>query len=115
MRHPDDERKSAEARYGHRHPGSGPASSRYRQPPLGRAAALKIIRVPVTSAFRAQAAQVEVGVEAGAEENLDEPSGADCDIILSLPKGVLSRRRGALGPAKLAELDRPLPVALGLA
>jgi mRNA-degrading endonuclease toxin of MazEF toxin-antitoxin module len=54
-------------------------------------------------------------VKLGAEEGLDRPGAANCDNLFTLPKRVLTRRRGALGPAKLAELDSALMVALGLA
>lgn len=69
-----------------------------------------IVFVLVTSSFRGHVAEVEVGVG----EGLDRSSAANCDNVFTLPKGVLTRRRGALGPAKLAELDRALLVALGL-
>lgn len=70
-----------------------------------------VVCVLVTSSFRGHVAEVELG----AEEGLDRASAANCDNLFTLPKRVLSRRRGALGPAKLAELDRALMVALGLA
>ncbi len=65
----------------------------------------------VASSFRGHVAEVKLG----AEEGLDRPSGANCDNVFTLPKRVLTRRRGALGPVKLTELDRALTVALGLA
>ena len=69
-----------------------------------------LVCVLVTSGFRGHVAEIEVGLE----EGLDGPSAANCDNIFTLPKRVLARRRGTLGPAKLAELDRALKVALGL-
>ncbi len=69
-----------------------------------------IVCVLVTSSFRGHVAEVEVGVA----EGLDRSSAANCDNIFTLPKRVLTRRRGVLGPMKLAELDRALLVALGL-
>jgi len=66
--------------------------------------------VLVTSSFWGHVAEVEVGLE----EGLDRPSAANCDDLFALPKRVLTRRRDALGQAKLAELDRALMVALGL-
>ena len=69
-----------------------------------------LVCVLVTSSFRGHVAEVEVGLE----EGLDRPSAANCDNLFTLPKRVLTRRRGALGPAKMAELDRALVVALGL-
>lgn len=67
--------------------------------------------VLVTSSFHGHVAEVEVATE----EGLDQLSAANCDHLPTLPKRVLTRRRGALGPVKLAELDRALMVALGLA
>jgi mRNA interferase MazF len=69
-----------------------------------------VVCVLVTSSFRGHVAEIEVG----AGEGLDRLSAANCDNLFTLPKQVLARRRGALGPAKLAELDRALLVALGL-
>ncbi|OFW63990.1 MAG: hypothetical protein A2135_00395 [Actinobacteria bacterium RBG_16_67_15] len=69
-----------------------------------------IVCVLVTSSFRGHVAEVEVGVG----EGLDRSSAANCDNIFTLPRRVLTRRRGVLGPVKLAELDRALLVALGL-
>lgn len=70
-----------------------------------------VVCVLVTSSFHGHVAEVEVGTE----EGLDRASTANCDNLFTLPKRVLTRRRGALGPGKLAELDRALMVALGLA
>ncbi len=70
-----------------------------------------VVCVLVTSPFHGHVAEVEVS----ADEGLDRSSAANCDNLFTLPKRVLTQRRGALGPAKLAELDRALTVALGLA
>jgi mRNA-degrading endonuclease toxin of MazEF toxin-antitoxin module len=70
-----------------------------------------VVCVLVTSSFHGHVAEVEVG----AEEGLDRPSAANCDNLFTLPKTVLTQRRGALGPTKLAELDRALTVSLGVA
>lgn len=70
-----------------------------------------VVCVLVTGSFHGHVAEVELG----AEEGLDRVSAANCDKVFTLPKRVLTRRRGALGPTKLAELDRALTVALGLA
>ncbi len=69
-----------------------------------------VVCVLVTSSFRGHVAEVEVGLH----EGLDGRSAANCDNLFTLPKRVLTRRRGALGSAKLAELDRALMVSLGL-
>lgn len=65
----------------------------------------------VTSAFHGHVAEVEVGQE----EGLGHASAINCDNLFTLPKRVLVRQRGQLGPAKLAQLDRALTIALGLA
>jgi mRNA interferase MazF len=65
----------------------------------------------VTSTFHAHVAEVEVGVD----EGLDHDCAINCDNLFTLPKHVLSRRRGRLGPARLAQLDRALTISLGLA
>lgn len=65
----------------------------------------------VTSTFHGHVAEIEVGPEDG----LDHSYAINCDNLFTLPKQVLVRRRGHLGPAKLAQLDRALTIALGLA
>lgn len=64
----------------------------------------------VTSTFHGHVAEVGVG----ADEGLDHASAINCDNLFTLPKAVLARQRGQLGPAELAQLDRSLAVALGL-
>lgn len=70
-----------------------------------------VVCVLVTSSFHGHVAEVELTTD----EGLDHTSAANCDNLFTLPKQVLMRRRGFLGLAKLAELDRALMVALGLA
>ncbi len=70
-----------------------------------------VVGVLVTSSFHGHVAEVELG----SREGLDRISAANCDNVFTLPKRVLTRRRGMLGAAKLNELDRALMVALGLA
>lgn len=65
----------------------------------------------VTSTFHDHVAEVEVGPE----EGLSHSCAINCDNVFTLPKQLLVRTRGQLGPAKLAELDRALTIALGLA
>ena len=64
----------------------------------------------VTSTFHGHVAEVEVGPE----EGLARTSAVNCDNLFTLPRRVLTRRIGRLGPGKLAELDRALMVVLGL-
>lgn len=70
-----------------------------------------LVCVPVTGTFHGHVAEVVVG----SDEGLDLESAVNCDNIFTLPKPVLRRRRGRLGPAKITQFDRALTVALGLA
>jgi mRNA interferase MazF len=70
-----------------------------------------LVCVLVTSTFRGHVAEVELGPE----EGLDHDSALNCDNLFTLPKQVLVRCRGRLGPHKVLQLDRALSVALGLA
>lgn len=70
-----------------------------------------IVCVLVTSSFHGHVAEVEVGTE----EGLSHSCAINCDNLFTLPKQVLARQRGHLDPAKLAQLDRALAIALGLA
>lgn len=47
-------------------------------------------------------------------QDLDHESAVNCDNLFTLPKNILTRRRGRLGTAKLTQLDRALVIALGL-
>ncbi len=69
-----------------------------------------LVCVLVTSTFHGHVAEVELGRDDG----LDHDCAVNCDNIFTLPKGVLARRRGRLGPSNLAQLDRALVIALGL-
>lgn len=69
-----------------------------------------LVCVLVTSSFRGHVAEVPIGPP----EGLDHDSAANCDNIFTLPKQVLTRRRGHLDVAKLAALDAALTIALGL-
>jgi mRNA interferase MazF len=64
----------------------------------------------VTSTFHGHVAEIEIGPA----EGLDHDSAINCDNLFTLPKDVLTRRRGRLGPMKLTQLDRALIIALGL-
>ena len=64
----------------------------------------------VTSTFRGHVAEVEVGPHQG----LAHDSAVNADNLFTLPKAVLTRRRGHLGEPTLSELDLALGIALGL-
>ncbi len=69
-----------------------------------------IVCVLVTSTFHDHVAEVGLGPD----EGLDRDCAANCDNVFTLPKAVLTRRRGRLGPARLDQLDQALTIALGL-
>ena len=69
-----------------------------------------LLCVLITSSFHGHVAEVSVGQSQG----LDHDSAANCDNIFTLPRQVLTRRRGRLDTAKFAELDAALTIALGL-
>ena len=69
-----------------------------------------LVCVLVTSSFHGHVAEVPVG----RQEGLNHDSAANCDNIFTLPRHVLTRRRGRLDTAKLADLDAALTIALGL-
>lgn len=69
-----------------------------------------VVCVLITSSFHGHVAEVAIG----REEGLDHDSAANCDNVFTLPVRLLTRRKGRLGAAKLAELDAALTIALGL-
>jgi mRNA interferase MazF len=69
-----------------------------------------LVCVLVTSTFHGHVAEVDLGPA----EGLDHDCALNCDNLFTLPKDVLVRHRGRLGPDKLAQFDRALVVALGL-
>lgn len=64
----------------------------------------------VTGTFHGHVAEVPIG----REEGLDHDSAVNCDNLFTLPKAVLTRRRGRLGAAEIRRFDQALAVALGL-
>lgn len=64
----------------------------------------------VTSTFHGHVAEVEVGPEQG----LDHDCAVNADNLFTLPKAVLTRRRGRLGEPLLSEFDLALSIAIGL-
>ncbi len=70
-----------------------------------------VICAPVFSERLGISTQVDIG----AEEGLKHDSTICCDQLTSLPKFVLSRFVGRLGPQKMGELDTALARALELA
>lgn len=69
-----------------------------------------LVCVLVTSTFHGHVAEVEVGPA----EGLGHDSALNCDNVFTIPKEMLVRRRGGLGPAKVAQFDQALAIALGL-
>jgi mRNA interferase MazF len=64
----------------------------------------------VTSTVRGHDAEVPLGPEHG----LEHECVANCDDILTIPKGLLVRRRGSLRVEDTERLDAALRFALGL-
>ncbi len=66
--------------------------------------------VAVTSRARGLATEVPLGPTHG----LVRDCVANCDNVFTIPKRALERRRGALGPSELRELNGALRIALEL-
>lgn len=66
--------------------------------------------VAVTGSVRTHPAEVELDERHG----LDQVSAANCDVVVNVPKDHLLRRRGALDPETLRQLDAALAIARGL-
>jgi mRNA interferase MazF len=64
----------------------------------------------ITSTIRSAPTEVPVGPL----EGLDRESVINCDDLVTIPKTVLVRRRGSLGPEATYRLDDALRIALGL-
>lgn len=70
----------------------------------------RLVCVLVTSTFHHHVAEVAIGHD----EGLTRDCAANCDNVFTVPIASLTRHRGHLGSAKLAELDTALTIALGL-
>jgi mRNA interferase MazF len=69
-----------------------------------------VICAPVYSRHDALSTQVAVGTE----EGLKRECSVHCDELVSLPKTLLTKFVGELGPEKMDAVDRALAVALDL-
>ncbi len=69
-----------------------------------------LICVAVTSTVRGHPAEVELARSHGVRE----PSAANCDWLITVPKDRFLRRRGELDPLTARRLDAALVIALGL-
>lgn len=69
-----------------------------------------VVCVLVTSSWHGHVAEIELN----AEEGLAHASSANCDNLFTVDKVDFQRRRGELGPARVAQLDSALAIALGL-
>ena len=70
----------------------------------------RLVCVLVTSTVHNHVAEVPLGQD----EGLSRTCAANCDNVFTVPVSSLTRRRGRLGPARMAELDTALTIALGL-
>ena len=68
------------------------------------------ICAPIYSNGEGLSTQVAIGIE----EGLKHPSWISCDNLISIRKIELTQYVGSLSPAKLAELNRALRMALDL-
>ena|SRR5437660_12619122 len=68
------------------------------------------ICAPIYSNGEGLSTQVAIGIE----EGLKHPSWISCDNLISIRKTELTQYVGSLSPAKLAELNRALRMALDL-
>ena len=68
------------------------------------------ICAPIYSNGEGLSTQVAIGIE----EGLKHPSWISCDNLISIRKIELTQYVGSLSPAKLAELNRALRIALDL-
>lgn len=69
-----------------------------------------VICAPVFTSGEGLSTQIAIGPE----EGLKHPSWIMCDNLVSMRKTDLTNYIGSLGPAKLAELNRALRMALDL-
>ena len=69
-----------------------------------------IVVAPATTTVRGHATEVRLG----RAEGLPRACVVNCDWLVTLPKGSLTQRIGALSATKLAHLDDALRFALGL-
>ena len=69
-----------------------------------------VIAAPVSTTVRGFAVEVRVG----RREGLPRSGVVNCDWLVTIHRGDLVERAGALGTAKLAQLDDALRFALGL-
>ena len=69
-----------------------------------------LVCVAVTSTVRGHPAEVELARSHGVRE----PSAANCDWLITVPKDRFLRRRGELDPLTARRLDAALVIALGL-
>ena len=76
--------------------------------------AIPILANVTVAAVTATIRDLPTEVRLGRAHGLARDCVVNCDNLFTLPKNVLARRRGRLGPTKLTQLDRALIVALGL-
>ena len=81
------------------------------RPAFIHSSASTVLCAPVYTSYHGLESQVVVGVD----EGLKQPSAIHCDALISMPKAVLSNYVGTLPPAKIAQLNHALAVALDLA
>ena len=76
--------------------------------------AIPLLRNVCVAAVTSTIRELPTEVPLGTGEGLARECVVNCDNLFTLPKRALGRRRGALGPEQLDELNRALRIALEL-
>ena len=76
--------------------------------------AIPLLRNVCVAAVTSTIRELPTEVPLGSGEGLARECVVNCDNLFTLPKRALGRRRGALGPEQLDELNRALRIALEL-
>ena len=76
--------------------------------------AIPLLRNVCVAAVTSTIRELPTEVPLGPAQGLARECVVNCDNLFTLPKRALGRRRGALGPEQLDELNRALRIALEL-
>jgi mRNA-degrading endonuclease toxin of MazEF toxin-antitoxin module len=79
-----------------------------------RSRAIPLLRNVCVVAVTSTARDLPTEVPLGPNQGLARECVANCDNIFTIPKRVLARRRGALGPEEIRRLNDALRIALEL-
>lgn len=76
--------------------------------------AIPLLRNVCVAAVTSTIRELPTEVPLGAAHGLARECVANCDNLFTLPKTILGRRRGSLGPVEIEVLDEALRVGLDL-